>query len=70
MNTNERIAIIGAGNIGQAIADGLINSGQYNTDQVILTRRKIHLLEEYKKQGHFITENWRPPVLSPHNDSH
>jgi pyrroline-5-carboxylate reductase len=57
LNTNERIAIIGAGNIGQAIADGLINSGHYNTGQVILTRRKIHLLEEYKKQGHFITEN-------------
>jgi len=46
-----RIAIIGAGNIGNAIANGLVESGRFTAGDIMLTRRQIHLLDEMKKQG-------------------
>lgn len=46
-----RIAILGAGNIGLAIANGLFQSGQFKPEDITLTRRKISLLEEAAKQG-------------------
>jgi pyrroline-5-carboxylate reductase len=46
-----RIAIIGAGNIGVAIAKGLVESGHFAAEDINLTRRKIELLAELKKQG-------------------
>jgi pyrroline-5-carboxylate reductase len=45
-----RIAILGAGNIGTSIADGLVQSGCFAAKSIILTRRKIHLLEEMKRR--------------------
>ena len=51
-----RIAIIGAGNIGTAIANGLRKSGRFVPENIILTRRRAHLLEEMKTQG-FQVEN-------------
>jgi pyrroline-5-carboxylate reductase len=52
-----KLAIIGAGNIGLAIAHGLVESGRYQSGQIILTRRKIHILEEYKQHGYIITQD-------------
>jgi pyrroline-5-carboxylate reductase len=49
--TRIRIAIIGAGNIGTAIASGLAESGQFLIDDITLTRRRIHLLGQMKEQG-------------------
>lgn len=46
-----RIAILGAGNIGTAIANGLVESGAYRPDQITLTRRKIGLLDAMKERG-------------------
>jgi pyrroline-5-carboxylate reductase len=57
LQNKEKLAILGAGNIGKAIADGLINSGQYKENEIILTRRRIHLLEDYEKRGFIITDN-------------
>jgi pyrroline-5-carboxylate reductase len=45
------IAILGAGNIGTAIANGLIQSGRFCAPDIILTRRKIHLLDGMREQG-------------------
>jgi pyrroline-5-carboxylate reductase len=45
------IAIIGAGNIGIAIARGLLSSGQYVPGAVALTRRKVHALDELQARG-------------------
>ncbi len=39
-----RIAIIGAGNLGVSLAKGLVSSGQYSEEQITLTRRKINKL--------------------------
>jgi pyrroline-5-carboxylate reductase len=47
----DRIAILGAGNIGQAMAKGLILTGGYKHSQVYLTRRRVKALEDLKQQG-------------------
>jgi len=48
------VAIIGAGNIGVAIANGLVISDRYSPQEIILTRRKVNLLEEMQKKGFLI----------------
>jgi pyrroline-5-carboxylate reductase len=50
-NTSSNIAILGAGNIGTAIASGLSESDNFEAGQIILTRRKIELLDPYKERG-------------------
>jgi len=47
----ETIAIIGAGNIGLAIANGVAASGQFAPGRIILTRRQAHLLEDMRERG-------------------
>lgn len=44
-----KITILGAGNIGTALAEGF--AGIIKKSDITLTRRNIHQLEEYKKQG-------------------
>ncbi len=50
-NNNSRIAILGAGNIGQSIAYGLLRSGQFSPGNIRLTRRRINLLSKMKESG-------------------
>ncbi|MFW6157537.1 MAG: pyrroline-5-carboxylate reductase [Balneolaceae bacterium] len=45
------IAVLGAGNIGTAIASGLKESGRFEPSRLTLTRRRLHLLDDYKEQG-------------------
>lgn len=52
---SKKIAILGAGNLGTAIATGLIESGKYEAPSVTLTRRRVSLLESYKEYGFHIT---------------
>jgi pyrroline-5-carboxylate reductase len=54
---DKKCAILGAGNIGLAIAKGLVNSKTLKPDQIALTRRKIHLLQPEKKFGFHIERN-------------
>jgi pyrroline-5-carboxylate reductase len=49
--TRPSIAIIGAGNIGVAIARGLLASGEYAPGSVALTRRKVQALAELEARG-------------------
>ena len=51
----ERIGIIGAGNIGCAIADGLAGSGLVNPEKIFLTRRHPEALAAYREQGFHVT---------------
>ena len=57
MNTKTKIAILGTGNIGTSIASGLLSSGSLSPENVTLTRRKIHLLDSFKKQNVQITDD-------------
>jgi len=54
---NSKIAIIGAGNLGKAIAKGLVKSGKYLPENITLTRRTLSELSLYKKNGFSITTN-------------
>ncbi len=52
-----RIAILGAGNIGIAIANGLVKSSRFLVEDITLTRRRIHLLDEMKGKGFVVQVN-------------
>lgn len=54
MPSEQKIAILGAGNIGLSIARGLVASRNFSANQIILTRRKIQHLEPLKKEGFII----------------
>jgi len=49
------IAILGAGNIGTAIATGLVSSGKYEAGSITLTRRRLKLIEPFREKGFSIT---------------
>ncbi|MBI9071707.1 MAG: pyrroline-5-carboxylate reductase [Melioribacteraceae bacterium] len=46
-----KISIIGCGNIGSAIANGLINSNLVKPSELTLTRKNKNLLEPFLKRG-------------------
>lgn len=56
-NNQTTIAILGAGNIGCAIADGLAKSGEFNPPSITLTRRRTEKLDSFEKQGFRITSD-------------
>lgn len=47
----KRVAIVGAGNIGRAIAQGLVASGGFAPQEVALTRRRTDLLAPLAAEG-------------------
>jgi pyrroline-5-carboxylate reductase len=48
---NKKIAIIGGGNLGTAIAEGLIISGFVVPTQIMITKRNVGTLDRLKGQG-------------------
>ncbi|MFN2441012.1 MAG: pyrroline-5-carboxylate reductase family protein, partial [Chitinophagaceae bacterium] len=50
-----KATIIGAGNIGMALADGLIRSKSCLVQDITLTRRSTTSLDEYNKKGFAVT---------------
>ncbi|MEX0662884.1 MAG: pyrroline-5-carboxylate reductase [Balneolaceae bacterium] len=54
---NKTIAILGAGNIGTAIATGIATSSIFKANQITLTRRRLSLLESYADAGFHITSD-------------
>ncbi len=53
----KKIAILGGGNIGKAIANGLIESGQYQASDLVITRRNIKALDDMKEKGVDVTSD-------------
>lgn len=53
----KKIAILGAGNIGQAIYRGLIKDDGLKASDIILTNTKISLLDQYTDDGCAITKD-------------
>jgi pyrroline-5-carboxylate reductase len=48
---NKKIAIIGGGNLGTAIAEGLIQSGFVQPKHILVTKRNIWTLQPLEKKG-------------------
>ena len=53
------IAIVGAGNIGTAIADGLLASGNYPPGRLVLTRRTVGELARLQEMGCVVSRDNR-----------
>ena len=52
------IAIIGGGNIGMSIAEGLVQSGKYSASQIIITRHQSDLPQDIHQGGFtFVSDN-------------
>jgi len=55
---SHRIAIIGGGNLGKSVAEGLLEGGFVQPSQITVTRRKIELLKPLQQRGvHTIIDN-------------
>ncbi|TAL46387.1 MAG: pyrroline-5-carboxylate reductase [Chitinophagaceae bacterium] len=52
-----KATIIGAGNIGMALAEGLIRAGVCRKNDITITRRNLASLSEYAKAGYKISTN-------------
>ncbi len=57
MEGHKNAAIIGGGNIGISIANGLFNSKLFPAGNIYITRKHIELLNEYEAKGFKITAN-------------
>ncbi len=64
MTRSKGLAILGGGNIGQAIARGVVAAGLFQADEVTITRRHLHLLDSFKEQGFVIEKDNREAVRS------
>ena len=53
----KKIGIIGAGNIGCAIARGLVSHGGYAPADICLARTRTELLEDKKNEGFIVRDN-------------
>ena len=54
---NDKIAIIGGGNLGSAIAEGLISSRFAKPQHIIITKRNISTLRSLEERGVMVTNN-------------
>lgn len=51
MSINKNIAIIGCGNLGSSIANGLISKTDFDPKNLTLTKRNTNSLAEFKEKG-------------------
>lgn len=51
------IAILGSGNIGLSLANGLVKSGYCPAEKIYLTRRNTSYLADYAGKGHKVTDD-------------
>ncbi|MBW0176366.1 pyrroline-5-carboxylate reductase [Sediminibacterium sp.] len=54
---NKKLAIIGGGNLGTAMAEGLIKSGFISPAHLIITKRNIETLKHLEQQGALVSNN-------------
>jgi pyrroline-5-carboxylate reductase len=54
---SRKISIIGGGNLGTAIAEGLINSGFSSPKDLFITKRNTKTLQALKDQGAMVSDN-------------
>ncbi|KAM9988155.1 hypothetical protein ACTFIZ_003516 [Dictyostelium cf. discoideum] len=49
------VAVLGCGNLGNAIAKGLVASKQFKSNQIVLTKRNLSTIEPLKREGYHVT---------------
>ncbi|TAH00975.1 MAG: pyrroline-5-carboxylate reductase [Sphingobacteriales bacterium] len=54
---SKKIAIIGGGNLGTAIAEGLISSGFVQAKHIIITKRNISTLHALERKGVLVSDD-------------
>ena len=54
---NNRVGIIGGGNLGVAIAEGLVKSCFIKPEHIIITRRNVVAIRHLEQQGILISDN-------------
>ena len=54
---NKKIAIIGGGNLGSAIAEGIIGSGFAQPENIFITKRNVETLSSLKEKGVNVLSN-------------
>lgn len=57
IDMNKKLAIIGGGNLGTAMAEGLINSGFILPEHLIITKRTIETLKPLEEKGALVSNN-------------
>nr|NIP59943.1 NAD(P)-binding domain-containing protein [Gemmatimonadota bacterium]NIR80387.1 NAD(P)-binding domain-containing protein [Gemmatimonadota bacterium]NIT87459.1 NAD(P)-binding domain-containing protein [Gemmatimonadota bacterium]NIU31852.1 NAD(P)-binding domain-containing protein [Gemmatimonadota bacterium]NIU36018.1 NAD(P)-binding domain-containing protein [Gemmatimonadota bacterium] len=61
-NAPEKVAILGGGHLGGAIAEGLAASGSFDPDTITVTRRRVDLLAPLAEGGIRTTDDNREAV--------
>lgn len=64
MDQQHHIAILGSGNIGLALAKGLVKAGIFTPQQITLTRRNVAALSALAAEGYNVTANNAEAVSS------
>ncbi len=62
MTLKLKLALLGTGNLGSSIANGMLQSGQYDPADIILTRRKTDKLAALKEKGFIVQSDNRDAV--------
>jgi len=62
MGKQARLAIIGTGNIGRAMALGLAAAGRFERSEIVLTRRKVERLQDLAAEGFQVQDDNRDAV--------
>lgn len=56
---NQKIAVIGAGNLGKALINGLIDNALVPAENLYASRRNVQTLEEFRAKGVHVTSDNR-----------
>ncbi len=64
LNRATRVAILGGGNLGQALALGWVRAGRFTPAQVTVTRRQVERLDELAGGGFSVHSNSASAVAS------
>ena len=51
MDSKTKVAVLGGGNIGLAIVNGLIDNNLFPAGNIFITRKQLQHIKEYEKKG-------------------
>ncbi len=57
MKLYNKAAILGGGNIGQAIANGLVSSNLFPADKIYITKRRVDTIKSFGEKGFKLTQD-------------